>query len=140
MQHSGLRIGTIPITAALLLYTLLTVSVICGVVVNVLRASINTNSFLELFIYGLISLLMGIGFIAIILEVAKRWHFIGGILFLVIGLFALISILFSYVENIGPFNDYPYLLVPVLLIYVSLTVSGVIVIMRGKSFLTAKGS
>ena len=67
MQHSGLRIGTIPITAALLLYTLLTVSVISGVVVNVLRASINTNSFLELFIYGLISLLMGIGFIAIIL-------------------------------------------------------------------------
>lgn len=139
MQYSGFKIGRIPITAELLLYALLTISVISGVVVNVLRASINTNSFLELFIYGLISLLMGIGFIAIIWEVTKRWHRVGGVLFIAIAIFILWGIIYSYNQGIGTFYDTPYLLAPPLVLITSLAISGTIIIMRGKSFLTTKG-
>ena len=139
MQDRELRIGGVPITAQVLLYTMFTISVISSAIVNTLPWATQSRSFLEILIVGLVSLLVAIGFIAIILEVTKRWYFIGGILFLAIGLFALISIIFNYIENIGPFND-PYTLVLGLLVYISTTLAGLIIILRGKSFLSVKGS
>ena len=132
MRRSGLKIGRIPITAELLLYALLTISVISGLIVNTSLWATQSKSLLEIFIIGLVSLLGGIGFIAIILEVAKRWYIIGGVIFLAIGLFALFSIFFSYNEELGLLHDPPYMFALALLIYVSLTVSGIIVIIKGK--------
>ncbi|MFC1865370.1 hypothetical protein ACFLYB_01485 [Chloroflexota bacterium] len=140
MQDRELRIGRIPITAELLLYTLLAISVISGVVVNVLKAAINISSFPELFIYGLISLLLGIGIIAIIWEVVKRRRRVGGAIFLAIAIYMLWGLLYEYNHENGSLYDYPYLMAPVLVLAVSWIVSGVIIILRGKSFLSAKGS
>ena len=52
MQHSGFKVGTIPITAQLLLYTFFTISVISGVIVNTL---LWTTSFPEILIISLVS-------------------------------------------------------------------------------------
>jgi len=137
MKYSGFQIGKIPITAELLLYTLLTISVISGVIANVLKAATNTSNFFELFITGLISLLAGIGFIVIVLGLAKRWHRIGGVIFLGIALFILFSLPFSYNEELSLFYDYPYLITPLLVTALSWAISGVIIIIKGK-FLSTK--
>ena len=141
MSYPRLRIGTIPVTAKLLLYTLLTISVISGVIGSVLlRAADTSNSFLEIFIIGLVSLLAGIGFIAIILGVAKRWQFVGGAIFLSLALFILFSLPSGYNMERSFLHDYPYLIVPLLVTTLSWAISGVIIIIRGKDFLVEKGS
>ncbi len=132
MKYSGFQIGKITITAELLLYTLLTISVISGVIANVLKTATNTSSFFDLFITGLISLLAGIGFIVIVLGIAKRWHRVGGVIFLGIALFILFSLPFSYNEELSLFHNYPYLIAPALVIALSWAVSGVIIIISGK--------
>ena len=143
-MNTKLKIGSIPITAKLLLYTLLTISVISSVLVNTLHWVTLSESFLEIFIMGLVSLLAGIGFIAIILaiilEVVERWHRIGGVIFLGIAIYMLWGILYSYNQELSPFYNHPYLLVPLLMVALSWVIYGVIIIIHGKSFLTAKGS
>ena len=137
MKYNGFQIGRIPITAELLLYTLLTISVISGVIANVLKTATITGGFLDLFITGLISLLTSTEFIVIVLEIAKRWHRVGGTIFLGIALFILFSLPLSYNEELSLFHDYPYLIAPLLVIALSWVISGVIIIINGK-FLSAK--
>ena len=134
-----MKIGTIPVTAELLLYTLLTISVISSVIANTLQLASQSKSFLEILITILVSLLVSIGFIAIIWEVTKRWYLVGGVLFIAIAIFILWGIIYSYNQGIGTFYDTPYLLAPLLVLITSLAISGTIIIMRGKSFLTTKG-
>lgn len=139
MKYSGLKIGTIPVTAKLLLYTLFTVSVISGVIGNVLLRATQTSNFLDPFIISPISLFGSIGFFAIILEVAKKWHRVGGAILLGIALFILFSLPSGYNEEIGLFHDYPYLIAPALVSTVSWAISGVIIIVSGK-FLSIRTS
>ena len=128
MKNSRVKIGRIPITTELLLYTLLTISVISSVVGNVLNAAINSSNFLELFISGLISLLIVIGMIAIIWGVVKRWHRVGGAIFLAIAIYMLWGLLYAYNQELGLLYDYPYLVAPALVWTVSWAISGVIII------------
>jgi hypothetical protein len=137
MKYSRLKTGTIPITAKLLLYTLLIISIISGVVGSSLVSVSYNNSSLSLFIHVLVSLLSGIGFIVIILEVAKRWQHVGGGILLAIALFILLSLPAGFNEELGLFHDYPYLLAPLLVVTISWAVSGAIIIVSGK-FLSIK--
>ena len=137
MRNSRLKIGSIPITAKLLLYTLLTISVISGAITSFLGAAINNSSFLELFMWGLTPPLMGIGFIAIILLVAKRWQRVGGAILLGMALYTLSGFFYQYNQELGSFYDHPYLIAPFLVMIVSWAISGVIIIIRGK-FLSTK--
>ena len=82
MKYSRLKIGSIPITARLLLYTLLTISVISGSITSIWGAAIDNSGGLETLMWGLTLPLLSIGFIAIVLLVAKRWHRIGGAILL----------------------------------------------------------
>lgn len=140
MQNRELKIGTIPVTAKLLLYTLLTISVISGAVASVLGAVVNNSSLIEIFMWGLSPPLMVIGFIAIILLVAKRWQRVGGVILLGVALYTLFGLFYQYNQKFGLFYDHPYLIAPFMVMIVSWVISGVIIIIRGKSFLMAKGS
>ena len=119
MRNIELKIGRIPVTAKLLLYTLLTISVISGVIGSTLKVLTNNINTLDLFIYILIAILAGIGFIAIILEVAKRWHRVGGGLFVGISIFILASLPSGFNEELHLFHDHPYIIAPVLIINIS---------------------
>ena len=138
MQHIEVRIGSIPITAKLLLYTLLITGAISSAITSFLGAAINNSSFLDFLMWGLALPLMGIGFIAIILLIAKRWQRIGGVILLGMMLYSLAGVLYQYNKELGLFYDHPYLIAPFLVMIVSWAISGVIIIVRGKSFLVVK--
>ncbi len=138
MRYSGLRIGTIPVSSKLLLYTLITISVISGMIGSIL-ANI-PGSLLSIFLTILVSLLGGIGFVAIILEVAKRWSLVGGGIFLGIALVILFSLPYGDNEAFDSFRFAPYILTTLVVLNVSWLIAGIIIILRGKSFLTLKGS
>jgi drug/metabolite transporter (DMT)-like permease len=137
MKRSIFQKDKLPIIAELSVYILLIISIISGVTFNVLSAATNTNGFFDLFFTGLISLFTGIGFIVIILEVAKRWRYIGGAVFLGLAISMLFWIPSSYNGESGIFYNYPYLIAPALVIALSWAVSGVIIIIHGK-FLSAE--
>ncbi len=132
MKYSGFQIGKITIIAELLLYILLAISVISSVIANILKTATITGSFFDLLFTGLISLFAGIGFIVIILEVSKRWHHIGGAVFLCLALSITFWIPSSYNSELGLFHNYPYLIAPVLVIALAWAISGVIIIIYGK--------
>lgn len=73
MQHSVLKIGSIPITTKLLLYTLLTIGVISGAITSVLGAVVDNSSFIEIFMWGLFPPLMAIGFIDLVTRLRKHY-------------------------------------------------------------------
>lgn len=138
MKYSGLKIGSIPITSKLLLYTLLITGVISGTITSLLGVAINNSSFLDFLMWGLALPLMGIGFIAIILLIAKRWQRIGGAILLAVMLYSLAGVLYEYNNELGLFYDHPYLIALFLVMIFSWAISGVIIIVRGKSFLVVK--
>jgi len=140
MRNIELKIGRIPVTAKLLLYTLLTISVISIVIGSTLTAVTYDISSLELFIYVPVAILSGIGFVAIILEIAKRWQRVGGALFVGIAIFVFASLPSGFNEELDLFHDHPYLVAPLLVWNICWLISGIIIILRGKSFLTVKGS
>ena len=140
MKYNGLKIGSIPITAKLLLYTLLTISVISSAITSFLGAATNNSSILEIIMWGSSFTLISTGFIAVILLVSKRWQRIGGAILLGIALYTLSGFLYQYNRENGLFYDHTYLIAPFLVIIVSWTISGVILITRGKGFLVEKGS
>ncbi len=135
-----MKIGRIPVTAKLLLYTLLTISVISGVIGSTLTAATYNISSLELFIYVLIAILGGIGVVAILLEVAKRWQHVGGGLFVGIPIIIFASLPAGFNEEFHLFHDYPYLIAPLLLWNTAWLISGIIIILRGRNLLTTKGN
>ena len=140
MKYSGFKIGKIPITAQLLLYTLLTISVISGTIGSALTTANIPGSFLGYFITILVAILAGIGFVAIILEVAKRWILIGGGIFIGIALFILFSLPYGYNEAFNSHRFHAFILATLVVWNISWLISGIIIILRGKSFLTAKKS
>ena len=141
MKYSGFKIGRIPVTAKLLLYTLLTISVVSGIVGNSLMLATNNVSSLDFFIFyvlmGVGAMLAGIGFVAIILEVARRWQRVGGGLFIGIAIFIFASLPSGFNEELRLFHDHPYIIAPVLIINISWLISGIIIILRG-NFLSTK--
>lgn len=122
----------LPIIAELSLYILLIISIISGVTFNVLSAATNTDGLFDLFFTGLISLFAGIGFIVIILEVTKRWRYIGGAIFLGLAISMLFWIPSSYNGESDIFNNYPYLIAPAIVCALSWAISGVIIIIYGR--------
>ena len=132
MQHSGLRIGRILITAQLLLYSMFTFIVISGAILNILLLA---SSILEILTIGLLSLLAGIGLLAIIWEVVKRSYLVGGAIFLALCIFTIFSILFNYKEELGLFNEPTYILVLAFLLQCLYAVTGLIIVLRGKNLL-----
>lgn len=128
MKYSGLKIGSIPITAKLVLYTLLIIGVVSSTITSLLAAAVNNSGFLDFVMWGLGPPLMGIGFIAIILFIAKKWQRIGGVTLLGVMLYSLAGFLYQYSHEWGAFYDHPYLIAPFLVMIVSWAISGLIII------------
>ena len=140
MKYSGLKIGLIPITAKLLLYTLLIIGVVSSAITSLLAAAVNNIGFLDFVMWGLGPPLMGIGFIAMVLLIVKRWQRIGGALLLGMMVYTLSGFLYQYSHEWGAFYDHPYLIAPFVVMIVSWALSGAIIIIRGTNFLATKGS
>jgi hypothetical protein len=136
MKNDRLKIGSIPITAKQLLYTLLAISVISGAIASVLGEAVSSSSFIEILMWGLTPPLLAIGLIAVVLLVAKRWHRVGGAILLGMSLYTLSGLLYQYNQERGLFYDHPYLIAPFLVMILSWAVSGGIII-SGK-FLSTK--
>lgn len=137
MKNSIFQKDRLPIVAELSLYILLIVSIISGVTLNVIKTATVTNDFFDLLLTGVIALFTGIGFIVIILEVAKRWHYVGGVIFLCLGISVFFWIPSSYSSELGLFHNHPYLIAPAIVWALTWAISGVIIIIYGK-FLSVK--
>jgi hypothetical protein len=138
MKYSGFKIGRIPVTAKLLLYALLTISVISGVIGSALTTANISISLLGFFVTILVAILAGIGFVAIILEAAKRWSLVGGGIFIGFALFILFSLPYGYNEAFNSHRFSPFILATLVVWNVSWLISGIIIIFRGKDILTVK--
>ena len=114
-------------TAKVLLYTLILVIVISITLMNVFSSVVDDRSALNIVIPSLISALFTLGLISLLLKAAIRWRRVSGVLFLLMGLGALIILSFYYDDRGISYTDYPFLLFPHLAMALSWVVSGVLV-------------
>lgn len=114
-------------TAKVLLYTLITIIVVSITFIEVFSSVVDDRDALNIIVYPLITALLFLGLISLFLKAAVRWRRIGGVLFLLMGLVALLA-LSSYYDDRGiSYTDYPFLLFPHLAMALSWVVSGVLV-------------
>jgi len=110
----------------LLFYILLIISILSSVVANVIKLFSGNGGLLENLFAIVISALCILGFIALILEVAKKWRFIAAAIF--IGLALMIFLSFSSISS--EFNSSPYMIVLLLLSAVAWAIAGIILIVN----------
>ncbi len=114
-------------TAKVLLYALILVIVISTAFMNVFSGVIDERGALDIVILSIITALVTLGIISLFLKAAVRWRRVGGVLFLLMGLVAVLA-LSSYYDDRGiSYTDYPFLLFPHLAMALSWVVSGVLV-------------
>ncbi len=103
MKKERFNIGHISIKVKNLFYGLLTVSVICGIIIsitNVIKFHSDIFTILTAFI---INTLCIIGIIAVILEVAKKWSYVAGLIMAAFALFIMFSLPEAYNFEHGVF-------------------------------------
>ncbi len=114
------------IKTTLIFYILLIISVLSSVVANIIKIFSGNGSLLENLLSIVISALCVIGFIVLILEVAKKWRFIGAVIF--IGLALMIFLSFSSIYS--EFQNSIYMMVLLLVSAVAWSISGIILILN----------
>jgi hypothetical protein len=114
------------IKTTLIFYILLIISVLSTVVANTIKIFSGNGSLLENLLSIVISALCVIGFIVLILEVAKKWRFIGAVIF--IGLALMIFLSFSSIYS--EFQNSIYMMVLLLVSAVAWSISGIILILN----------
>ena len=113
------------------LYILFSVVVISGVIVNIYGAINSSWSVNAVFLIAIGSFLGDIGLIALILEVAKRWHIIGGLIFLVMGLLPFVELVFRGFVDHTLANYPPYIMAITLTAFICLVFSGIFMLIKG---------
>jgi len=124
----------IPLSAQTALYALFSIVVISGVIINIYAAIDSSGSVITVFLIAFGTFLGGIGLIALILEVTRRWHMIGGLIFLAIGLLPFVELVFrDFAEH--TLADYPlYIIAVAFTLFASLVFSGAIIMIKGNTF------
>lgn len=110
----------------LLFYILLVVSILSSVVANIIKLFSGNGGLLENLFAIVISALCILGFIVLILEVAKKWRFIAAGIF--IGLALMIFLSFSSISS--EFNSAPYMMFLLVLSAVAWAIAGIILIVN----------
>jgi len=116
------------------LYILFSIVVISGVIINIYGAINSSGSTIMVILIAIGAFLGGIGLIALIFEVAKRWHILGGLMFLVIGLLPFAELVFKdFAEH--TLANYPSIITAVaFVLFASLVLSGIIIMIKGNNF------
>jgi len=110
----------------LLFYILLVVSILSSVVANIIKLFSGNGGLLENLFAIVISALCILGFIVLILEVAKKWRFVAAAIF--IGLALMIFLSFSSISS--EFNSAPYMMFLLVLSAVAWAIAGIILIVN----------
>jgi predicted membrane channel-forming protein YqfA (hemolysin III family) len=110
----------------LLFYILLVVSILISVVANIIKLFSGNDGLLENLFAIVISALCILGFIVLILEVAKKWRFVAAAIF--IGLALMIFLSFSSISS--EFNSAPYMMFLLVLSAVAWAIAGIILIVN----------
>ena len=131
LKYSGFKIGRIPITAKLLLYTMFAAHAVNVLIANVYMAATATVEFSHVFFIGILSILATIGFILIILSDASIWRLIGGITLFFTSIIGLGSLPFLiWAEDYGFFYPYPHLLAPFMAALLAWFISGILIMIN----------
>ncbi len=124
----------IVVDAQTALYILFSIVVISGVIINIYGVINSSGSIITVFLIAIGTFLGGIGLIALILEVARRWHIIGGLIFLVIGLLPFAELVFKDFAEHTLANYPPYIITVAFALFASLVFSGLIMLIKGNKF------
>jgi hypothetical protein len=124
----------IRLNAQTALYVLLSIAIIGGVLINIYTSIDSSYSVITIFFVAIGTFLGSIGLIAIILGVAKRWHIMGGLIFIAIGLLPFVELVTRDFADHTLVNYPLYIAVVVFVVFACLVFSGVIMVIKGNQF------
>jgi hypothetical protein len=126
MNKDKFKIGAFKIKMKTLFHAVVTISVLCGIIANIVNAVTSIDSLFDIVLSIVISVLCVIGMMSIILEVAKRWRYIGAAIFIGLALLIFLSFTSIYSE----LQDTPVLIALLLITAIAWSMAGIIVIIN----------
>ena len=130
MNKDSFNIGNITLKVKTLFYGLLTGSVACSIVISIANALSTHDDIFNVLVAVVIYTLCTIGLVSIILEAAKKWRLITGIILTALALYIIISLPAAYNFEHGVFYHSWIMIALQLISCLGWLMSGIIIIIN----------